>query len=350
MTMADQTVSSPYADAWQYYWDAGWRGVLPLPYRKKTWPPDGFTGHSGVDPSYADCMTWADTGPRNLALRVPSDVIGLDVDAYADKPGGETLSKLVSEYGPLPATWLSTSRGDGISGIRLYRVPVGTTLPTKLPGIELIQRHHRYVTAWPSVHPEGRVYQWVDEATGEIGCEVPPYERIPDLPAAWIDGLAIEAAAQEKADLSGDEAAAIFAGFPTGEPCGHIATAAGKAASRGDRHDVYNETVLAVCRHARNGCPGGQETLLRLRAMFIAEVTSDRSRTASEAQAEWMRNLTGALALSRRPRRAPNVPRTGRCTASRGPWRSASLTRTPRPRAPPRWIRCSRRSVARLPS
>ena len=295
--MADQTVSSPYADAWQYYWDAGWRGVLPLPYRKKTWPPDGFTGHSGVDPSYADCMTWADAGPRNLALRVPSDVIGLDVDAYADKPGGETLSKLVSEYGPLPATWLSTSRGDGISGIRLYRVPVGTTLPTKLPGIELIQRHHRYVTAWPSVHPEGRVYQWVDEATGEIGCEVPPYERIPDLPAAWIDGLAIEAAAQEKADLSGDEAAAIFAGFPTGEPCGHIATAAGKAASRGDRHDVYNETVLAVCRHARNGCPGGQETLLRLRAMFIAEVTSDRSRTPSEAQAEWMRNLTGALAL-----------------------------------------------------
>ena len=194
--MADQTVSSPYADAWQHYWDAGWRGVLPLPYRAKTWPPDGFTGHNGVDPSYADCMTWADAGPRNLALRVPSDVIGLDVDAYADKPGGETLSKLVSEYGPLPATWLSTSRGDGISGIRLYRVPAGTTLPTKLPGIELIQRHHRYVTAWPSVHPEGRVYQWVDEATGEIGCEVPPYERIPDLPAAWIDGLAIEAAAQ----------------------------------------------------------------------------------------------------------------------------------------------------------
>ena len=297
MTMADQTVSSPYADAWQYYWDAGWRGVLPLPYRKKTWPPDGFTGHSGVDPSYADCMTWADAGPRNLALRVPSDVIGLDVDAYADKPGGETLSKLVSQYGPLPATWLSTSRGDGISGIRLYRVPAGTTLPTKLPGIELIQRHHRYVTAWPSVHPEGRVYQWVDEATGEIGCEVPPYERIPDLPAAWIEGLAIEAAAQEKADLTGDEAAAIFAGFPTGEPCGHIWTAAGKAATRGDRHDVYNETVLAVCRHARNGCPGGQETLLRLRAMFIAEVTADRSRTPSEAQAEWMRNLTGALAL-----------------------------------------------------
>lgn len=297
MTMADQTVSNPYADAWQHYWDAGWRGVLPLPYRAKTWPPDGFTGHGGVDPSYADCMTWADSGPRNLALRVPPDVIGLDVDAYADKPGEQTLSKLVAEYGPLPATWLSTSRGDGISGIRLYRVPAGTTLPTKLPGIELIQRHHRYVTAWPSVHPEGRVYQWVDEATGEIGCEVPPYERIPDLPAEWITGLAIEAAHQEKADLTGEQAAGIFAGFPTGEPCGHITTAAGKAASRGDRHDVYNETVLAVCRHARNGCPGGQETLLRLRAMFIAEVTGDRSRTASEAQAEWMRNLTGALAL-----------------------------------------------------
>lgn len=297
MTMADQTVSSPYADTWKHYWDAGWRGILPLPHRAKAWPPDGFTGHNGDDPSYADCMTWADSGPRNLALRVPADVIGLDVDAYADKPGEQTLSKLVAEYGPLPATWLSTSRGDGISGIRLYRVPAGTVLPQKLPGIELIQRHHRYVTAWPSVHPEGRVYQWVDEATGEIGCEVPPYERIPDLPSEWITGLAIEAAHQEKADLTGEQAAAIFAGFPTGQACGHISTAAGRAASRGDRHDVYNETVLAVCRHARNGCPGGQETLLRLRAMFIAEVTGDRSRTASEAQAEWMRNLTGALAL-----------------------------------------------------
>lgn len=299
MTMADQhTTGSPYADAWQDYWNAGWRGIVPLPYMRKMWPPDGYSGRNGIDPSYADCMAWADTpGPRNLALRVPVDVIGLDVDDYGDKGGGQTLAKLVAEHGPLPATWLSTSRGDGISGIRLYRVPEGTTLPTKLPGIELIQRHHRYVTAWPSVHPEGRVYQWVDEATGEIGCGVPPYENIPDLPAEWIRGLAVEASAAEKSQLSDQQAAGVFAGFPTGAACGHITTAAGKAASRGDRHDVYNETVLAVCRHARNGCPGGQETLLRLRAMFLAEVTADRSRTPSEAQAEWMRNLTGALAL-----------------------------------------------------
>lgn len=89
MTMADQhTTGSPYADAWQDYWKAGWRGIVPLPYMRKMWPPDGYSGRNGIDPSYADCMAWADTpGPRNLALRVPVDVIGLDVDDYGDKGG-----------------------------------------------------------------------------------------------------------------------------------------------------------------------------------------------------------------------------------------------------------------------
>ena len=40
MTMADQhTTGSPYTDAWQDYWNAGWRGIVPLPYMRKMWPP-----------------------------------------------------------------------------------------------------------------------------------------------------------------------------------------------------------------------------------------------------------------------------------------------------------------------
>ena len=52
MTM---TSTNPYADAYDAYWAAGWRGVLPLPYRKKTHPPTGYTGRNAAEPSYADC-------------------------------------------------------------------------------------------------------------------------------------------------------------------------------------------------------------------------------------------------------------------------------------------------------
>lgn len=293
-------MSHPFASAYDDYHRAGWRGILPLPYGKKTWPPEGYTGYAGDTPSYADLATWADSPPRNICLRLPDGCVGIDVDHYDGKAGGDTLAGLVAKYGALPATFLSTSRADGISGIRVYRVPPGTTMPTKLPGIEFIQRHHRYVVAWPSVHPSGNVYRWIDERTGQTLDGPPRLADLPELPAAWISGLAVEAKAHDKADLDADQALATLAGMPDGDPCPHILAHAGKAVAGADRHDSYNEAVLAVVGAGRRGCPGARPVIARLRSAFIAEVTvpgQSGRRTQPEAEAEWRRGILGAIAI-----------------------------------------------------
>jgi P4 family phage/plasmid primase-like protien len=287
----------PY-QAWQVYWMKGWRGVLPLPYGRKKSPPDGFTGYTGVDPSYADCTAWAEDGRHNISLRMPTNVIGIDVDHYGEKTGGDTLFSLVSRFGALPATWLSTSRDDGISGIRLYRVPEGTILPTKMPGIEFIQYFHRYCVAWPSAHPEGRTYLWINEQTGEAGVLPPEVEELPELPARWIEGLRTESREHAKVDLDNGGAMAVIDGMPRGTPCRHIAAAAQKAQAKGEsRHDSYNEALLAVLGAGRRGCPGAADTVMELMSQFVTAVTEDKSRTRDEALGEWRRSILGAIAI-----------------------------------------------------
>ena len=187
----------PYGQAAAEYWDAGWRGVLPLPARAKKDPPAGFTGGSGGWPSRADLQTWIDNGHAggNICLRLPDDMIGIDVDAYDGKNGATTLIQLVEKFGPLPATWTSSSRGDG-SSIRFYRVPPGLNWPSDLgraSGIEIIRHAHRYAVVWPSVHPEGRVYRWTSP-DGIPTLVIPQPGDMTDLPAAWVDGLTAYAA------------------------------------------------------------------------------------------------------------------------------------------------------------
>jgi Bifunctional DNA primase/polymerase, N-terminal len=136
---------------------------------------------------------WIRSDPGgNIALRLPEDVIGIDLDLYPDPskdhPAVERIAAweaLVGPLGPLPESPRATSRDDGVSGIRLYRVPTGWKaagiLPVAqvcqghpLPGGrearpgdlvspgEVIQHHHRYMVAPPSIHPSGRRYRWHD--------------------------------------------------------------------------------------------------------------------------------------------------------------------------------------------
>lgn len=188
----EPSTTSPYAQA-ALYFQAGWPGVLPLPYGKKFPPPEGYTGADGKTPEVAELVTWMQGAPANLALRLPAGVIGIDVDHYGDKPGHVTLMELMEQHGQLPATWSSTSRGaDSPARIWLYRLPQADIrlVGKPGPGIDVIQHHHRYVVAAPSLHPEGGTYAWYrPDFTPAAPAELPHVADLPFLPDAWVAAL-----------------------------------------------------------------------------------------------------------------------------------------------------------------
>jgi hypothetical protein len=58
-------------------------GVLPLPPRAKKHPPGGYTGKDGVYPDDQKIEEWRNRWVNgNIALRMPGDVLGIDVDDY----------------------------------------------------------------------------------------------------------------------------------------------------------------------------------------------------------------------------------------------------------------------------
>jgi hypothetical protein len=189
---------SGYAEqAWPLH-ASGIGSPLPIPHAAKTPPPAGFTGRNGVDPSGADVHAWGeDRGGDNIACRLADGVLGIDVDAYAPKNGAASLVALEARLGPLPASVVLTSRDDGISGIRLYRVPAGRSwvenvdhLLGRDSHIDVIQRGHRYAMWIGSTHGEtGAAYRMDDLRTGEIAVEGVKVDDLPELPPEWVEAL-----------------------------------------------------------------------------------------------------------------------------------------------------------------
>jgi hypothetical protein len=131
----------------------------------------------------------------NIALRLPPGSIGLDVDVWKGPEERRAWEELEDRFGPLPLAPRCTSRDDGVSGIRLFRVPADymavSCMDERSLGIsatagEVIQHHHRYVVAQPSTHPDtGQQYQWKGLANGQAL----RVENLPELPESWLDGL-----------------------------------------------------------------------------------------------------------------------------------------------------------------
>lgn len=295
-----------FQDAWPIYRRLGWTGVLPLRPGTKYPPPDGFTGWDGIDPSAADCAEFEQLdryrSTRQTALRMPPTVVGLDVDAYDDRTGAATLAEAERRGGPLPAGPWSSARDDGVSGIRLYRVPDGTVLVAnmafpemKIGHVELIQRHHRYALAHPSTHPKTRTpYTW----RGTAGPDVPPaVADLPALPESWLHALAGTGLLGERAQ---PERVARFLGdLPPGAVCDAV-RAAVRTADVGlrvpvvSRHDDMLVHVLRLLRLGERGHTGVPSALSALRTVFVQTVTADGSRTPASASAEFDRMRDGA--------------------------------------------------------
>jgi hypothetical protein len=209
-----------FARAYPHYDELGWPNSLKLPRGEKFPPPKGFTGRDGATPSADQKAQWAREEPDgNIAQRLPETYIGIDVDHYGYKRGGDTLTEAEKRWGPLPPTYVSTSRPDGISGIRIYRIPKGVNLNGNitfpdlgLGDIEIIQNHHRYMVCSPSIHPDtGNRYDWYEPGYSpeHIGkADDPPHlSAAPELPEAWIDGLQEKPkSAKTKAGRTAEEA------------------------------------------------------------------------------------------------------------------------------------------------
>jgi biotin operon repressor len=285
--------ATPYRTAAGDLFAHGW-WPLPLPPNAKTMPPSGFTGADGRTPTADDVIAHA-LDPRygNVAIRLPKDIIGLDVDAYGDKHGDTTLAHLEAQLGALPPTVMVTSREDGVSGIRLYRLPPEVdeaTLIGGLPGIETIRFGHRYAVAPPSIHPQtGKAYRWLTTLGMERG--IPTPADLPELPAAWCDALA-----KTPANAPERPVAALAPAVNRGT-C-KVAPRWLSEALRGmelgaSRHDVATRESLRAVRFEEMGHDIARE-IDTFGLAFIRSISKDRDGGERTATAEWHSMLDGA--------------------------------------------------------
>lgn len=301
------SVNGPYGAAANGLFAAGWRGILLLPPNQKAPPPTGQTGAGGTWPSGADVWATAEEHPEgNVGIRLPPTVLGLDVDNYAGKAGGHTWVTAQQRHGELPPTWYTTSRADGLSGIRLYKVTPGMHWPGEIgPGVDLIQVRHRYIVAPPSVHPGGGVYRWCHD-DGRAHVEMPAPDQLPPLPDGWVAALTGGRLAVDTVKVQPDDADSV--GWYTSEqnnrqPCGRVRTAAARAVAGlrtagGSRHDAGLRAVMSLAYLASEGHTGVMHALVDVHdAWFTATTTGSSARDHDGAQREWQRIMSGALAV-----------------------------------------------------
>jgi hypothetical protein len=281
---------APYAQAAPDLYRNGW-SPLPLPRGQKWPPPNGFTGADGKRPDREQIEAWIIArASDNVAVRLPEQVIGIDIDAYGNKPGLATLTQLEEANGALPPTVIITNRDDG-SGIRLFRLPdsaSSTGMRTGWPGIEIIRAGHRYAVIAPSIHPDGRLYR-VLGFDGKPANSLPTIDELPPLPAAWLEackpirGEAPPAAIPRPLRVVGDT--------DPYTPCKAMRARLEQAMSRlsgGEaRHDVATAEAFALVRLAEQGHAGGAAALATLGGSFRLAIGHDRSGGSREADREW---------------------------------------------------------------
>ena len=314
-------METPYRVAARDYFGAGWSPV-PLPVGQKDPVADGFTGVNGAYVDETQLTRWlkprgrADAGklnfpPGNIALRLPRYVIGIDVDAYGGKTGAETLATAEETWGQLPPTWVSTSREDGISGIRLFRVPEGLAWPGQLPqgkGVELLRWDHRYAIVSPSTNPinNNARYRWYrEEDTPEgrvlklVEDEIPDADSLPELPEEWVAGLTSGVKWKARAvdeEMGADELNRWLAERPDPDAkCSAMAATVSRysneirrASDDGGVHDAGRNGAWAILGDAKAGHTGCIAALAELKNVFLAAVRGRRADEGAE-RSEWAR-------------------------------------------------------------
>jgi hypothetical protein len=280
-------MTGPFGKAARPYKAAGW-APFPVLGGGKGMTPGGVTGHEGVDLDgqrlerfirrYGKCV---------IATRAPVGdgfwTIGIDVDQYGDKHGADTLANWAKEWGELPPTYVSTSRDDGVSGIRWLKVPVGWRGLANHPSVELVQRWHRQGVMPPSLHETRKVpYRWI--AQGDLpAVDIPVVADLPWLPDAYLEGLRDDRPVTHgKVDVDDEDVIRLRT---EGEPCRAVwkaleqyqeLTGEGRAC-----HDSMCIVQMRLLRLGEQGHEGVDAAMTALYDQFETD-RGDQRNTATE--------------------------------------------------------------------
>ncbi len=293
----------PYADYAGQYFKAGF---FPIPAKGKRVIKNQHHGRDKPLVTADEVGKWSRLhADANVALRLPRDVIGIDVDAYGSKPGEETLHRLERDLGSLPGTLMSTSRDDWVSGIRLFRLPDrywSVIWPGKAgPGIDIIWHGNRYMISWPSVHPDtGLMYQWYDQNDDgmlDLVSVVPDLsdDWLPNLPKDWCDFFARNDTGDAVADVASP--ADWIKRHGTGDLCEQMRRNLANALDgmAGNAHDSCRDGTLAIAKDTAEGHTGGSMALDELYVAFQDEMGHRSHDRRTGARSEWARHLRGAV-------------------------------------------------------
>jgi hypothetical protein len=316
----------PFGDAAWLYRELGWTGTIPVTRRGTKAPlAKGVTGHAGIDPDYDQLESLiAEFPSANIGLRLPWDIVGIDVDAYDDRAGKQTLESLTMKLGSLPPTWRSTSREDGVSGIYLFsaRRNMKQVWVTDLgagSGIEIAQFHHRFATVWPSIHNStGKQYFW---RYGDVVDGIPSPEDLPMLPVPWGLYLLSRREYIVKSSAASAEVMSWYKRVAGGAMCKWMTGASDIEATKlivagksGGLHDALITGVTYLCTNASEGHRGLDVALSVVEEAFI---NSGRRRNL---RSEW----TGAVNTAMAKAAALQQEETDVCSLTVADWRRRS--------------------------
>jgi hypothetical protein len=269
----------------------------------------GYTGRDGRDPTSDEIAAWpanvvsrllrGERGVLNLGGRVPVGIIGIDVDQYGPKHGLETIAEHEASLGPLPPTYIITARPyDTGSGIRLFAVSEDWEGPGALGnGVELVQRHHRFVAAPGSLHHTGCRYRLYHQDTGATRLRpvLPPRDGLPAMPDEWLDGL-YRKPRQRGAPASAEDVSAFTQEYSYNDCPGALeptVRSVREATGEGATYPATHRALWIAARKARAGCYPWSTAVDAIR-QAASDAYAERGRVLDEY--EFGRSMEHAVA------------------------------------------------------
>lgn len=269
-----EAIVSPYREKAVEYMMNGWE-PFPLPLGQKFPPPKGMTGKNREVEydEYTATTEWLE-GDNNIAVRLPEGVIGIDIDG---REGMLSMQELQESLGELSFTFAITSREKPLEeGYTMYfRIPQGREVIFAGIGkkIDIIRSHHRYSVVAPSIHPEGRIYRWIDSEGSGI-YDIPMLFDCEPLPEKWVEYLCAPLVTEETVVTKRESILfeAIHLDFETsGKMCLSMKSFVKKPwlHDASSRHDATMMKILKLASMAKSEHKGFDEAIEIMRKVWV---------------------------------------------------------------------------------